>query len=279
MPSGHPAACLGPPGPVYRSLIYALQFFSWCRVAHRPLPFTSFGLGAMSLARSLCVLALSLFCCQLVSPAVSCFLLALPLLVSSAGPFWGTHFSDRGRSRTSVAVVCCGVGVRWILCQLGVSHTQGLSALSPSCQVGCVLAVVFLLFMLTYSLLAWSFSPSILLMYTFHNPPSHPTRIHFSQTRLLLWLCSYHCRLSPLPLPLTYLYSPLCLSLALLLYCCSCTVRVSAVAFPNAIWASPATCPRATCSRYATLFFKVIISFQVAMISVYFECAIPYFGS
>ena len=74
--------------------------------------------------------------------------------VSSAGPFWGTRFSDRGRSRTSAAVVCCGVGVRRILLsgyERGESHSRALLALSPSCQVGYMPAAVFLLFVLTHA--------------------------------------------------------------------------------------------------------------------------------
>ena len=137
------------------------------RMASAPSP--------LSLARSLCVLARCPFsaACCLLPPSLS-FLLRLLRWFLGCSPF-----SDRGRSRTSAAVDCCGVRVVGSSCHaIGASRTQGLSQLLlPSCQVGFPLAHFLSPFRAhSHSSPAWSLSPSILLAYSF-SQPSHPTRL------------------------------------------------------------------------------------------------------
>ena len=87
---------------------------------------------------------------------------------------WVPSFSDRGRSRTSAAVDCCGVGVGRILLS---GYRGALSALTPLLP-GRLPARRFLspFRAHSHSSPAWSLSPSILLAYSF-SQPSHPTRL------------------------------------------------------------------------------------------------------
>ena len=154
--------------------------FPWCRLARSPAAscfvWHRRRSHYLSHGRFVCSSTVPLPC-LLLSPTIFLFPLLFSPLVSSADP-WGALLSDSGRSQTSAAVDCCGVGVRRILMSghVGASRTQGSLSPTPPLARSIARSPAFCPFFRahSHSLPAWSLFPSFFLAFSFLSGRGFP---------------------------------------------------------------------------------------------------------